>query len=70
MVHKLSIHELTSICQSLGDFAEARCKPQPDRDCILTVQKINGRETLETIKLSEMSWFSRTIRWFGFGGQP
>jgi tetratricopeptide (TPR) repeat protein len=68
MLNKLYLHELRTICQALGDFAEARSKPQPDRDLILTVQKINGRETLESVRLSEMSWFSRVIRWFGFGG--
>lgn len=68
MANKLYLSELKTICQALGDFAEARSKPQPDRDLILTVKKINGRETLETLRVSEMSWLARLVRWFGFGG--
>lgn len=68
MAEKISFQELQTICQALGEFADARSESQPDKDVILTVTKIDGRETLQATRLSEMSWFARIIRWFGFGG--
>lgn len=68
MAEKISFQELQTICQALGEFADARSEAQPDKDVILTVTKIDGRETLQATRLSEMSWLSRIIRWFGFGG--
>lgn len=68
MADKLSFQEVQTICQVLGEFADARSEAQPDKDMILTVTKINGQETLQTARLSEMPWYARVVRWLGFGG--
>ncbi|QLH34800.1 MAG: hypothetical protein HWD61_00570 [Parachlamydiaceae bacterium] len=67
-MQKLTFENLETICQTLGTFAQARSQERPDKDLILTVKKINGQMTLQTTRFSEMPWFSRVIRWFGFGG--
>lgn len=68
MSDKLSFQDLQSTCQALGAFADARLQEQSDKDIILTIKKINGREILQTTRLSTMTWCARLIRWFGFGG--
>lgn len=68
MTGKLTFQELQTTCQALGTFAAARSQPTPDKDVILTVKKINGRETLQTARLSKMPWYSRIVLWLGFGG--
>ncbi len=68
MIQKLSFQEMNSICKTLGEFANARLQKNPDKDVILVIKKINGRETLRATRLSKMSWCARFVRWFGFGG--
>lgn len=68
MVEKLTFQEVQNTCDALKEFADARSAAQPDKDMILMVTKINGQETLQATKLSEMTWFARFVRWLGFGG--
>ncbi len=68
MVNKLSLQDLQNIRNALQEFTEARTQAKPDKDLILTVIKIDGRNTLQSTRLSKMKWYSRLIRWFGLGG--
>ena len=67
MVHKLSFTDAEYTCRALDEFATARSEKNPNKDAILKVQKTAGWERLVTIKLSEMPWYSRLIRWLGLG---
>src|SRR5262245_25195967 len=67
MIRTLSFTSMVNTCQVLGKFAEARSGPRPNKNLILAVRKIEGRDELKLIKLSNLNWFSRVIRWFGFG---
>ncbi len=67
MPNKISFCDLQNTCQALHEFAEARSKVKPDKDVILTVKKIDGRDVLKATRLSKMKWFARLVRWFGFG---
>lgn len=64
----LSFQDLKETCNALDAFATARSQEQPDKDLILTIKKIHGRETLQAIRLSKMAWHTRLICWLGFGG--
>lgn len=55
----------TEICTALGQYADARATN--DKDLILTATKIDGRETLTTVRKSTLRWYQRLIRYFGFG---
>ncbi len=68
MREKLSFNALENICHVLGKFAEMRSKEPKNKNIILTIKKINGREILQIAELSKLSWLARLIRWFGFGG--
>ncbi len=57
--------DMIDICTALGQFAEARSKVIPDKDVILDVQTVNGREKLTTTRVSQMSWGRRFMRFFG-----
>lgn len=67
MENKLSFQDLQDIRQALQEFGQARTQAKPNRDVILAVNKIDGRETLKTIRISKMKWYSRFVRWLGFG---
>lgn len=64
---QLSFQDLQSICQALGEFADARSQEVPDKDLILTVINNNGRKTLQTTRISHMTWFGHRINWLGEG---
>lgn len=66
-MQKISYQDLQSTCQALHAFAKARSQKKPDKDVILAVKKIDGRETLKAIRISKMKWYSRIIKWFGLG---
>lgn len=67
MADNISFHTAVQICDVLGSFAQARSGSKPNKDIIMMVQKVDGRETLKLTQLSRLTWLQRFVRWFGFG---
>lgn len=66
MAHgKISFATLTNYCEVLGQFHDARLKG--NKNMILQVKKVDGRESLQLISLSQLGLLNRIVRWFGFG---
>lgn len=65
MSDNISLKTAMQICDVLGKFAEVRSGPKPNKDFIMMVRKVDGRETLQLTQISQMNWLHRLIRRFG-----
>lgn len=65
MADLISFKTVVNVCDALGRFAQARAGPKPNKDFILMVKRIDGRDTLQITQISQLNWMHRQIRRFG-----
>lgn len=75
-MNNLTFGQTESICNVLGKFADSKVetfdnfRPVPfayDK-LLLVIRKIEGRETLEAVRESRLTWYEYIVRWFNAGG--
>ncbi|MCE5319304.1 MAG: hypothetical protein LLG04_18310 [Parachlamydia sp.] len=65
MADNISFKTAVQVCDALGKFADARSGTTPNKDFIMMVRKVDGRETLQLTQISQLNWMHRLIRCFG-----